>query len=93
MPTDPDKPAAGNRMQDTQDKRDTEDPTQEIPHWLQNIKANLEDLEKHVLAHISERENSDSEGSTKVIDKSKLRKHRIYIHCPKDRNCDVCKRT
>ena len=90
MPTDPDKPATGNRMQNTQDKKD---PTQEIPHWLQNIKANLEDLEKHVLAHIFERENSDSEGSTKVIDKSKLRKHRVYTHCPKDRNCDVCKRT
>ena len=73
MPTDPDKPAAGNRMQDTQDKKDREDPTQELPEWLQNFTTNLEDLEKHVPAHISERENSDSEGSTKVVDKSKFR--------------------
>ena len=90
MPTDPDKPAAGNRKQDTQDEKDTEDPTQEVPEWLQNFTANLEDLEKHVPTHVSERENSDSEASTKVVDKSKLRKRRIYTHFPKDRNCDVC---
>ena len=67
----------------------TEDPTKEIPDWLQDFTANLEDLEKHVPAHFSERENSDSEGSTKVVDKSKLRKHSIYTHFPADRNCDV----
>ena len=53
-------------MHDSQDENDTEDPTQEVPEWLQNFTANLDDLEKHVPAQISKRESSDSEGSTKV---------------------------
>ena len=69
-----DEPAVGNHRHDIQDEKDTEDPTPDIPDWLQNFKANLEDLEKHVPAHIFERENSDSESSTKVVDKSKFRK-------------------
>ena len=40
---------------------------QGIPEWLQLFTENLEDLETHVPAHISERESSDSEGSTKVV--------------------------
>ena len=67
MQTVPDKPVAGSRQHDTQDEKDTEDPTQEVPEWLQNFTANLEDLEKHVPAHSSERENSDSEASTKWL--------------------------
>ena len=46
---------------------DKEDPTQGIPDWLQPFADNLEDLETHVPAHSSERENSDSEGATKVV--------------------------
>ena len=34
MLTDPDKPAAGNRMQEKQNRMKTEDLTQEIPEWL-----------------------------------------------------------
>ena len=93
MQTVPDKPAAGSRQHDTKDEKDTEDPTQEVPEWLQNITANLEDLEKRVPVRISEREISGSEASTKVVDKSKLQKHSTYTHFPKDRNCDVCLRT
>ena len=37
--------------------------------------------------HSSERENSDSEGAAKVVTN---RKHSIYTHFPKDRNCGVC---
>ena len=40
-------------------------------------------------AHISQ--DSDSERPTKVVSKS--RKHSIYTHFPKDRNCEVCLRT
>ena len=40
-------------------------------------------------AHISQ--DSDTEHPTKVATKS--RKHSIYPHFPKDRNCDVCLRT
>ena len=77
MQTVPDKPAAGSRQHESE--KDTEDPTQEVPEWLQNSTANLEDLDKHVPAHIykRERENSGSEASTKVVDKSKLQKHSI----------------
>ena len=66
-----DKPAAGNRMQETQDRMDTEDRTQEVPEWLQNFSESLEIPEIHLPAHISQ-EGSDSEGSTKekVVDKS-----------------------
>ena len=60
MLTDPDKPPAGSRMQEKQNRMETEDPTQEIPDWLQDFTANLEDLEKHVPAHFSEGENPDS---------------------------------
>ena len=43
-------------------------------------------------AHSSERENSDSEGgAAKVV--TPKRKHSIYTHFPKERNCDVCLRT
>ena len=47
----------------------------------------LEDAEVPAPAHISH--DSDSERSTKVA----LRKHSVYIHSPKDRNCEVCLRT
>ena len=53
---------------------------------------NLEDLATHVPAHSSERESSGSEGDAwKVV--TEKRKHGIYTHFPKDRHCDICKRT
>ena len=54
-----------------------EDPTQGIPDWLQPFTANLEDLETHVLAHSSARENSDSEGDASKVETQK-RKHNIH---------------
>ena len=57
---------SGNRLPETQDRMETEDPTQGIPDWLQDFTANHEEMEKHVPAHISEVANSDSEGSTKI---------------------------
>ena len=42
-----------------------------------------------VPAHISQ--DSDSEHPTRVVSKSK--KHSIFAHFPKDRNCEVCLRT
>ena len=63
MQTDPDKPASGNCDSANKDEMDKEDPTQGIPDWLQPFSDNLVDLETHVPAHSSERENSDSEGA------------------------------
>ena len=60
-----------------------------MPFWLEDITDHLIPTEVHARAHISQ--DSDSEHSTKVATKS--RKHRIYTHCPKDRNCEVCLRT
>ena len=56
-----------------------EDPTQGIPVWLQHFTVNLEDLEAYVLAHFSERENSDSEGDASKVETQK-RKHSIHTH-------------
>ena len=93
MQRDPDKQASGCRgSANKKDEMDKEDPTQGIPDWLQPFTDNLEDLETHVPAHSSGRENSDSEGvAAKVV--TQKRKHSIYTHVPKDRNCDVCLRT
>ena len=38
-----------------------------LPDWLQPFTVNLEDLETHVPAHSSERENSDSEGDASKV--------------------------
>ena len=57
MQTNPDKLASGNRgSAHKEDEINEEDPTQDIPDWLQPFSDNLEDLETHVPAHSSERE-------------------------------------
>ena len=61
MQTNPDVQASGSRgLAHAEDETDKEDPTQDIPDWLQPCTVNLEDSETHVLAHSSARENSDS---------------------------------
>ena len=61
----------------------------DLPEWLEEFADNLEDREVPAPAHISQ--DSDSERPTKVASKS--RKHSIYTHFPKDRNCEVCFQT
>ena len=75
MLTDHDKQATGNR--EPADETNKEDPTQGISVWLQPFTVNLEDLEAHVLAHSSERANSDSEGEASKVETQK-RKHRVH---------------
>ena len=55
-----------------------------IPEWLENFTEYLEIAEVIVSAHISH--DSDSERPTKVAS----RKHSIFTHFPKERNCEVC---
>ena len=63
MQTNLDKRASGNRgSAHKEDEMNEEDPTQGTPDWLQPFTTNPQDLETHVPAHPSERENSDSEG-------------------------------
>ena len=59
----------------------------DLPYWLQEFTENLEDTEVPAPAHMSP--DSESEHPAKVTS----RKHRIYTHLPKDRNCEVCLRT
>ena len=93
MQTNPDKQASESRgSAHTENEMDEEDPTQGIPDWLQPFTENLEDLETHAPAHPSDREISDSEGGASEKGTQK-RKHSIFSHFPKDRNCDMRLRT
>ena len=93
MQTDFDRQASESRgSAHTEDEMDEEDTTQGIPDWLQPFTENLKDLETHVPAHPSEREISDSEGDASKVEPQK-RKHSIFTHFPKDRNCGMCLRT
>ena len=58
-----------------------------IPEWVQDFTENLEIAETLAAAEISH--DSDLERPTKVAPKN----HNIYVHFPKDRNCEVCLRT
>ena len=94
---DPDKTrsdslASENRDGTDSDEMERDDQLQDVPEWLQNFTEHLVDPEIPVAAHFSQKD-SDSERPTKVLEKSKLRKHGIYIHFRKDWNCDVCLRT
>ena len=78
-----------NKNKKRDDSRDADDPLRDLPEWLEQFTDDLEDTEVHAPAHISQ--DSDSERLAKVVSKS--RKHCIYTHFPKDRNCEVCLRT
>ena len=60
----------------------------DLLEWLEEFTDNPDNAELRALAHISQ--DSDSELPTTVV--SKWRKHSIYTHFPKDRNCEVCLR-
>ena len=65
----------------------------EIPEWLQEFRENLVDDE------VPERRDSHASSSHEVSleptskRREDLGKHSVYTHCPKDRNCEICKRT
>ena len=65
----------------------------EIPEWLQEFRENLVDDEIPVQgdSHAS----SSHEASLEPIAKRRedLGKHNVHTHFPKDRNCEICKRT
>ena len=65
----------------------------EIPEWLQEFRENLVDdrVPEHRDSHASSsHEVSLEPTSTRSED---LGKHSVYTHFPKDRNCEICKRT
>ena len=65
----------------------------EIPEWLQEFRENLVDDE--IPVHGGSHASSSHEASLEPIFRRRedLGKHSIYTHFPKDRNCEICKRT
>ena len=65
----------------------------EIPEWLQEFRENLVDDE--IPVHGDSHASSSHEASLEPTFKRRedLGKHSVYTHFPKDRNCDICKRT
>ena len=84
-----DLPKTQNKNRKRDDRKKLDDPLADLPEWLEEFKENLVDTDLPASAHHSSRE-SDPEPPTKVATKS--RKHSIYTHFPKDRNCEICKK-
>ena len=65
----------------------------EIPEWLQEFRETLVDDEipLHGGSHASSSHEASSEPTTKR--REDLGKHNVHTHFPKDRNCEICKRT
>ena len=65
----------------------------EIPEWLQEFRENLVDDEIPLQggSHASSSHEASLEPTTKR--REDLGKHDIHTHFPKDRNCEICKRT
>ena len=69
----------------------SDDP--EIPEWLQEFRENLVDDEIPLQggSHASSSHEASLEPMTKR--REDLGKHNVHTHFPKDRNCEICKRT
>ena len=65
----------------------------EIPEWLQEFRENLVDDE--IPLQGGSHASSSHEASLEPIVKRRedLGKHNVHTHFPKDRNCEICKRT
>ena len=65
----------------------------EIPEWLQEFREILVDDE--IPLQGGSHANSSHEASLEPTTKRRedLGKHSVYTHFPKDRNCEICKRT
>ena len=65
----------------------------EIPEWLQEFKKNLVDHEIPLQgdSHASSSHEASLEPTTKR--REDLGKHNVHTQFPKDRNCEICKRT
>ena len=65
----------------------------EIPEWLQEFTEIWwgDEVPEHVGSHASSSHEASLEPTIKR--REDLGKHSVYTHFPKDRNCDMCKRT
>ena len=80
-----------NKKETTRERRNLLDS--EIPEWLQDFRKNLVDDEIPLQggSHASSSHEASLEPTTKR--REDLGKHSVYTHFPKDRNCEICKRT
>ena len=81
-----------SKVRTTTERRNLcDDP--EIPEWLQEFREILVDDEIPVQghSHASSSHETSLEPTTKR--REDLGKHSVYTHFPKDRNCEICKRT
>ena len=69
------------------------DPLRDLPEWSVEFKENLVDdsVPEHRDAPASFSRESASEPRVKVVSGSG--KHSIYTHFPKEKDCEICKRT
>ena len=81
-----------NKKETTIERRNPCDDS-EIPEWLQEFRENLVDDEIPLQggSHASSSHEASLEPTTKR--REDLGKHSVYTHFPKDRNCEICKRT
>ena len=65
----------------------------EIPEWLQEFRENLvdDDIPLQGGSHAGSSHEVSKEPTTKR--REDLGKHNVHTHFPKDRNCEICKRT
>ena len=63
----------------------------EIPEWLQEFRENLVDDE--VPEHRDSHASSSHELSLEPVRSVDFRKHSVFTHFTKDRNCEICQRT
>ena len=65
----------------------------EIPEWLQEFRENL--VDDAIPLQGGSHASSSHEASLEPIAmrREDLGKHNVHTHFPKDRNCEICKRT
>ena len=80
-----------NKKETTIEKRNPSDS--EIPEWLQEFRENLVDDEIPLQGGSHASSSHEVSLEPTAGRREDLGKHSFYIHFPKDRNCEICKRT
>ena len=65
----------------------------EIPEWLQEFRENLVDDEIPLQGHFHASSSHEASLEPTFKRREDLGKHSVYTHFPKDRKCEICKRT
>ena len=65
----------------------------EIPEWLQEFRENLVDDEIPLQGDSHASSSHETSLEPIYMRREELGKHNVHTHFPKDRNCEICKRT